>query len=153
MAASVRVPLLESFACYGGCPVFLAFTAGWRVAVRLTGTGRFFCLHCEEERSYQRREWRSTDSLLFIPVSSSGGEFIRCDVCANAFDLECLDESSTASCNELLADAPDAAIRARLSMTQGDATRAVGTLYAEPEWERGSRNVKSLSARSASRKH
>jgi hypothetical protein len=132
--------------------VFLAFVFGWRVGVRLKGTGEFFCLHCEKERTYQHREWKGTESLFFIPVSSNSGEFIRCDTCENAFDLECLDESSTAFCHELLADAPDSAIRARLATARQHVAER-STRYDEPQWERGSRNVKSLSAVSSSRKH
>jgi hypothetical protein len=137
----------------GDGPVIFAFAAGWREAVRLKGTGRFFCLQCEKERGYQHREWRSADSLFFIPVSSSGGEFIRCDACKSAFELECLDESSTASREELLADAPDSAIYATLSAASQDGARTIGARYTEPAWERGSRNVKSLSAKSSSRRH
>lgn len=153
---------LLAFGCHGsnhsprlgGVLVFLVFSAGGREAVRLNGTGRFFCLHCEKERSYQRREWQSTDYLFFIPVSSSGGEFIRCDTCGNAFNLECLNESSTASFHELLADAPDFAIRRELSAAaQREAAEASGVRYAEPKWERGSHNIKSLSAKSVSRRH
>jgi hypothetical protein len=122
------------------------------VAVRSNGTGHFFCLQCEKERGYQHREWHSTDSLFFIPVSSSGGEFIRCDTCKTAFELDCLDETSTASCNELLADVPDEAIHAVLSAaTLEDSETAIE--YTEPQWERGSHNVKSLFARSGSRRH
>lgn len=118
----------------------------------MKGTGHFFCLYCERERSYQHREWRSARSVYFIPVSSRGGEFIRCDACENAFDLECLDESSTAFYHELLSDAPASAIHANLSAaSQERDARAI--TYAEPQWERGSRDITSLSAASASRRH
>ncbi len=29
------------------------------------GTGRFWCLYCEEERSYERRAWSSTGVVFF----------------------------------------------------------------------------------------
>jgi hypothetical protein len=143
----------ESSISMGVISVFLALVVGWRVRVRLKGTGDFFCLHCEKERSYQHREWRGTESLFFIPVSASGGEFVRCDTCENAFTLECLNESSTAFWHELLADAPDSAIHTRLLAALPDEPSGRGTRYAEPQWERGSRSMKSLSATSGSRRH
>lgn len=92
----------------GGRPVFLVYR---HVNVNLKGTGRFFCLYCEAERSYQRREWRITSVTFFVPLTR-GGEFILCPACESAYDLECLDESSTAVYDELVVDVPDLVIQA-----------------------------------------
>lgn len=84
------------------------------VHVKQIDSGRFWCLYCETEREYQRREFASTRTFVFMPVASRRGEFVMCRTCEFAFDPECLDESSTALCEELLLDVPQAAIRARV---------------------------------------
>ena len=96
----------------GGLRFFLATLR--HVRVRQTGSGRVWCLYCETEREYVRRAWTSTRTVVFLPVAGRRGEFVLCRACECAFDPECLDESSTALCEELLVDVPDAAIRARL---------------------------------------
>ena len=84
------------------------------VHIKKIDSGRFWCLYCETEREYERRAWASTRTVVFIPVAGRRGEFVMCRTCEFAFDPECLDESSTALCEELLLDVPDAAIRARV---------------------------------------
>jgi len=74
----------------------------------------------------------------------SSGEFILCGVCDSAFDLECLDESSTAMCEELLVHVPYPALRA-----VAGAARLGGS--AEPGWERTIADA--LSANSKFRRH
>ena len=93
--------------------MFLAFATFRHVHVTKTGSGRFWCLYCETDRDYERRAWTSTRALFFVPVGSSRGEFVLCRSCESAFDPECLDESSTALCDELMLDVPQTAIRAR----------------------------------------
>jgi hypothetical protein len=95
--------------------VFFVFVGGRRVRVEKTGAGRFWCLYCETECDYERRAWALKRSAYFIPVAVRYGEFVLCRSCEAAFDPECLDESSTASCEELLLiDVPQAAITTRL---------------------------------------
>lgn len=86
---------------------------GQQVQVRLNGSGRFWCLNCEAPREYQHREWRSQGMLMFSPTGRvSGGEFIVCRDCELTFSLAVLGESSTATFDELLVDAPDFAVTA-----------------------------------------
>jgi hypothetical protein len=142
------------------------FVAGWQEQVRLKGSGRFWCLYCEAERDYQHREWRSQERLLFVPLGVSDGEFVLCRTCDGAFSLECLDPSSTALREELLADAPEFAIRAdlraqRVSAPAGHrepAPNGDASAQQPPGPAVGSRQARrglkqSLSARSGSRKH
>ena len=120
--------------------------AGRRVDVRLRRVDRFWCLNCEAERGYQHREWRSAGTFFFMPlVGLSRGEFVLCDVCEGAFDLECLDESSTALCSELLMHVPFAAIRLEL----GGVPPGVSV---EPPWVRATIGD-ALSANSSFRRH
>lgn len=119
---------------------------GRRVAVRLRAVGRFWCLFCEADRDYQYREWRRMRTVFFLSVREIGsGEFVRCAVCENAFDPECLDESSTASCEELLVEVPYRALRAALSAESRDGS-------AEPRWSRAA-VADALSANSSFRRH
>ena len=124
--------------------MFFAISAGRRIHVRAIGAGDFFCLYCEAERSYQHREWRSSARLFFLPVADlSGGEFVLCCTCNSTFDVECLDESSTAFCDELMIEVPDFAIRARIQPRSPDAPAEFVAAAA-----RGS-----ISAHSAFRRH
>lgn len=149
--------------------MFLVISAGRRVQVGLKGTGDFFCLFCEKERKYQHREWRSSGSFFFIPVGIGGGEFILCLTCQNPFDLECLDESSTADWQELVVYAPSFAVTARpggriagdLTLTEyvgaepdsgAGLARGISEAQVEPQRSRR-RQVESLSAYSAFRRH
>lgn len=93
--------------------MFFIIGGGRYIDVRLLGTGRFWCLYCEAERDYEHREYRATQSILFMPVGGWGCEFILCPECDSAFDLECLDESSTAFCEELMIQVPDRARHAK----------------------------------------
>jgi hypothetical protein len=93
--------------------MLLAFATFRHVQAKTIDSGRFWCLNCETERDFERRTWAATRAVFFMPVASSRGEFILCKACESAFDPECLDESSTASCDELLLDVPHAAVRAR----------------------------------------
>jgi hypothetical protein len=146
---------------------FVGWFVGWQEQVRLKGTGRFWCLYCEAERDYQHREWRSQDRVLFVPLGVSGGEFVLCRACVRTFSLECLDPSSTALREELLADAPDFAIWAQLR-AQGVSAPAGSVETASADEGAGAqqpsgpaadasqtrRSLKeNLSARSSSRKH
>jgi methionyl-tRNA synthetase len=75
-----------------------AFTAVANLRqVGLVGTGRFWCLYCESEESFQLRTWRQI---------KAAGAFVRCDACEATFDPECLNESSIASCDELMVSVP-----------------------------------------------
>lgn len=94
--------------------MFFAFVSIRHTRVTHVAAGRFWCLHCETERDYQRRTWVRTRTAFFIPVSNSRGEFVLCRTCDSAFDPECLDETSTALCDELLLDVPYEAVRARV---------------------------------------
>ena len=93
--------------------MFLVFTTFRHVRTRKTGSGRFWCLYCETEQDYERRAWTSSWAALFVPVGSSRGEFVLCSNCESPFDPECLDESSTATCDELMLVVPHAAVRSR----------------------------------------
>ena len=95
--------------------MFLAFVSIRHTRVAQVGSGRFWCLHCETERDYLRRTYIRTRALFFIPISNSRGEFVLCRTCDSAFDPECLDETSTASCDELLLDVPYEAVAARVT--------------------------------------
>jgi hypothetical protein len=84
--------------------------------------------------------------MFFLPVLEIGsGEFVRCGVCESAFDPECLDESCTASCEELLVEVPYRALRATLSAQPRDGS-------AEPRWSRAV-VTDALSAHSSFRRH
>lgn len=69
--------------------------------VGLVEAGRFWCLYCEGEHGYQLREWSHTKDAV------RGMRFVRCDACQATFDPECLDESSTKSCDELMVGVPE----------------------------------------------
>lgn len=95
--------------------MFLVYAGYHRIRVQRTGEGRFWCLYCEGEHDYERRAWSAMRSAYFIPVSSRHGEFVLCRNCEAAFDPECLDESSTATCEELmLVNVPWKAVTMRL---------------------------------------
>jgi len=64
--------------------------------VGLIGSGRFWCLYCEGEHGYQLRQWGQV-------------RFVRCDACQATFHPECLDESSTKTCDELVVAVPESA--------------------------------------------
>ena len=148
----------------------MPFAVSWQEQVRLKGTGRFWCLYCEAERDYQHREWRSEERVLFVSLGVSSGEFVLCRACERAFTLECLNPSSTALREELLADSSEFAIRASLRAQRESAPAGPASLVdtapdnegAEAQ-ERSGRATdpqrvrpslkKTLSARSASRKH
>lgn len=75
----------------------------------LVETGRFWCLFCDAERSYQLREWSQSQLNVFVIIpwfQKERGRFVRCDECRETFDLECLDETSTKTRNELTVSVP-----------------------------------------------
>jgi hypothetical protein len=150
---------------FPGANVFLGVLFGASKQVRVLSAGTFFCLFCTADRPYELREWRDTPHVFFIPLGSAGGKFVLCRSCRTPFDLECLDESSTAECHELEADVPDfacAVMRRRPTSTLSE------QLGFDPQSGNGSSTPKassadapapvqtsrqSLSARSRSRKH
>lgn len=79
--------------------------------VELVEEGVFFCLHCNADRGFQRRSWQQTRHLFYIEVGKVRGEFVRCNTCRSAFDLEALDESSTSSLESLRDFPPRFAMR------------------------------------------
>ncbi|HEU5331903.1 MAG TPA: hypothetical protein VFU73_04055 [Actinocrinis sp.] len=140
--------------------MFFIVGGGRYINVRFLGSGRFWCLYCETERDYEHREYRATQTFLFIPVGGWGGQFILCPACDSAFDLECLDESSTAFCEELMIQVPDRARQARLFSSRGgpgrgrDGDRGSMRWAPEPEPDGPRAGVReTLSARSSSRRH
>lgn len=148
--------------------MFLAAVFGASRQVRVVAEGRFFCLYCGADRSYQLREWRQTSHLFFIPVGTSGGVFVLCPTCKTGFDPECLDESSTAELHELEVDVPGFACTvvrrqaaSALSEYLGQAPApapapAPGPAASAEATKRagsGSGKRQSLSARSRNRKH
>ena len=164
MAGTVRALVLGVCRIWGW-PVF--FIVGRHVHVWLLGSERFWCLYCETNRSYQRRAWSSTFFVVFLPVANTRGEFVFCQACGSAFDPECLDESTTATCDELIMQVPFPALSARvraqprtspIGYIDSDpdeprsATAAVGTPMVELPGERRSLRGR-LSARSTSRRH
>ena len=87
--------------------MFLAVVASSRISAKVTGQSNFFCLHCSAERSYEQRRWQRTWYLFRLwPVGGAFGEFVVCLTCGSTYDLECLDETSTAELDELLVDPP-----------------------------------------------
>lgn len=84
----------------GGGEIVLG-TARIRSRVGLVATGEFWCPYCEADRGYQQREWRSA-----LIKGRRGGIFVRCDSCESVLSPECLDESSTKLCDELMITAP-----------------------------------------------
>lgn len=101
-------------------------TLAWRLVTRqrlrvsAVGEGRFFCLYCRADRRYERRAVQKTAYVLYVAVRESSADFVLCDSCGSTFDPECLDESSTAELEELLADPPwEAAAPAALSRESG----------------------------------
>lgn len=92
--------------------MFLAVFATRRVSAQVTGKGEFFCLRCRADCSYEQRRWQWTWNVFsFWPVGGGCGEFVLCRSCGNAYDLECLDETSTAELDELLVELPAAVTR------------------------------------------
>jgi hypothetical protein len=91
-----------------------AFVAGKAVTVGVKTSGTFFCLYCSADQRYQHRVWESTMHVFFVPLGITRGEFVLCLNCESAFSLECLDETSTATCDELIIGAPMKASRADL---------------------------------------
>ena len=91
--------------------MFFAFNLGYRTKVAIKEEGEFFCLQCNAARSFQRRTWERAVHVFFFPVGGSAGEFVLCMTCTTTFTLECLDESSTAYLEEILATPPAAAMR------------------------------------------
>lgn len=79
--------------------------------VELVEEGVFFCLHCNADRGFQLRSWQQTRHLFYIEVGKVRGEFVRCNTCRSAFDLEALDESSTSSLESLRDFPPRFAMR------------------------------------------
>lgn len=115
-----------------------------RISAKVTGQSEFFCLHCSAERSYEQRRWQRTWYLFhFWPVGGTFGEFVICLTCGSTYDVECLDETSTAELDELLVDPPFAVTDvAGVSPGRSAGARADGP---GPETQ--------LSAYSPSRKH
>lgn len=94
--------------------MLFAFVAGKAVTVGLRASGTFFCLYCNTDQRYQRRVWESTSHVFFVPLGITRGEFVLCLNCESAFSLECLDETSTATCDELIMEVPMKAAVANL---------------------------------------
>jgi hypothetical protein len=86
--------------------MFFAFVAGRAVTVSLKASGTFFCLYCNADHRYQHRAWESTTHVFFVPLGITRGEFVLCLNCESAFSPECLDETSTATCDELIMEVP-----------------------------------------------
>jgi hypothetical protein len=99
---------------YARGPAVFAFVAGKAVTVGVKASGRFFCLYCASEQRYQHRVWESTTHVFFVPIGVTRGECALCLNCESAFNLECLDETSTATCDELIMEAPMKVTRANL---------------------------------------
>lgn len=78
-----------------------------RNKVRVVGEGRFFCLRCETEAAYELREWSTVLWLAFVRTLQRSGRFVLCIKCRRAFELEVLDETSTADHLELEAVVPE----------------------------------------------
>ena len=90
-------------------------------------------------------EWRIVGRLFHASVMAvSSREFVLCDVCDSALDLECLDESSTASYEELVVQVP---LRALL----GGGARGTPQRSAGRQWEPTIADA--LSANSKFRRH
>ena len=134
---------------------------GYHTVVRHVGSGRFWCLYCETDREYERRDFKSFVTFVFVPLFRTGGcEFVLCLTCDSAFDLECLDESSTALCHELMIQVPDRALYGKASPDPRRAVDGEGgdrrsaRWIPEPEPTGPQETIwKSLSARSATRRH
>ena len=78
-----------------------------RISATLTGNGEFYCLYCKAEKGYEQRRWQRTVYLFrFWSIRGSFGEFVICLTCGSVYDLECLDETSTAELDELLVYPP-----------------------------------------------
>lgn len=107
------------------------FIGGKPVAVHLKTTGTFFCLYCNAEQQYQHRAWESVAHLFFVPLGFSTGEFVLCLNCESAFAPECLDETSTATCDDLIMEVPMRAARADLRFRPRTAPPAPA--YDEPD--------------------
>lgn len=69
--------------------------------VELAHQGEFFCLHCNADRGFELRTWQQAYHFVYLQFFKRHGEFVRCDACGSAFQLECLDESCTASLENL----------------------------------------------------
>jgi hypothetical protein len=92
--------------------MFLTRFLARRIVTRPTfatvaGHGEFYCLYCRADRDYEQRRWQRTTYLFrFWAVRGTFGEFVICLVCGSTYDLECLDETSTAELDELLVEPP-----------------------------------------------
>jgi hypothetical protein len=89
-----------------------------RRKLRVRGEGQFFCLRCEAESAYELREWSTKSQVETVLVSGEGGSFVFCVSCRTAFELECLDESSTAELADLETVVPRFAYAARARIAE-----------------------------------
>ncbi len=72
---------------------------GTRIRAKVIGEGRFFCPHCQAQRSYWRKRATRYFALYFVPVFPLGqlGEFVECQTCHLAFEPAVLEHKSSAS--------------------------------------------------------
>jgi hypothetical protein len=116
----------------GGGSMFFAFVAGRGVTVSLKASGTFFCLYCNADQRYQHRVWESTMHVFFVPLGNTRGEFVLCLNCESTFSPECLDETSTATCDELIMEVPMKAAGANLRFRPRTAPPVFDHEEAEP---------------------
>ena len=94
--------------------MLIVFVGGKSVTVGLRASGTFFCLYCNSEQRYQHRIWESAAHVFFVPLGFTRGECVLCLSCESAFGLACLDETSTATCDELIMEVPIKVAQANL---------------------------------------
>ncbi len=72
---------------------------GTRIRAKVIGEGRFFCPHCQAQRSYWRKRATRYFALYFVPVFPLGqlGEFVECQTCHRAFEPAVLERKFSAS--------------------------------------------------------
>jgi hypothetical protein len=131
-----------------------------RRRVRVTETGTFFCLRCNADSGYQLREWRESAPLLILTILAPYDQFVLCTTCETAFDVECLDESSTAELHELEIDVPDFTRKVLRSRVPHDLASYVGRdsldqaqAQGPTQWNPEAVGRRTLSAHSSFRKH
>ena len=65
---------------------------GTRVRHKVIGEGKFFCPKCQAQRAYVHKRASRYFTLYFLPVFPMGklGEFVECQTCGVAFEMNVL---------------------------------------------------------------
>lgn len=76
---------------------------GTRPKHKVLGEGQFFCPRCQAQRTYTHKQATRYFTLYFIPVVPVGkmGEFIECQGCGTAFEMQVLQQKPDRSSRQV----------------------------------------------------